>query len=444
MLALRERTKIRLARLAFVALGLLPLVAVATATAALHSDAYRRWHQESARQVLGVAATVEHVRHPRPALTLYEGVQVYDAETGRLLLRARLVEIDRRGATPLVRCTLPEVSARAASRLSEVVVAQLRRQPHARQHAWRWVANELTVHFAEQSQTLTDLVGELTATARQSTLTARFYLAGATTGQPAQLEIVRDRQTVPPSHLVALDTGGHDVPGLLLSTLADWPAWLGQRCQFRGWVKAVETPAGWDAHVAGRLDEADLEQLVSGHFPQRLTGRARVDIQEARVSRGRLEQARGTLSAGPGTIGRALVEAAAHSLALPRGEPPDAGDLWTYDELALAFHMTDGELRLSGTCRDEAGAVLMAAGQPLLSEPAAPQSVAGLIRTLAPGDDWLVPASRESDWLLSVLPTPRLAERDDSSPHTARPHVHVRFGRALSSPEDAPDGTWRR
>jgi hypothetical protein len=181
---------------------------------------------------------------------------------------------------------------------------------------------------------------------------------------------------------------------------------LGPACRFSGYGWANQGPDGWDGELTGQLLDLDLGQLLS-QFGHRLTGTADLAIGRAKVHGGRLAEAAGTLTGAPGRIGGRLVDAVVEHLRMVR--PPRAAgsaDVLPYDYLALEFRLDWQGLRLAGRCPGaEPGTILLAAGGPLLSQPAGgPQPLAALVRALAPAGSAVLPASPQTDWLARHLP----------------------------------------
>ena len=176
----------------------------------------------------------------------------------------------------------------------------------------------------------------------------------------------------------------------------------------------------------GRLGkDVDLTALVSSRFPShRLAGSARVAVEAARwgdrpgQGPGWIE-AKGRLTAGPGSVGVELLSALAREMKFrpssrhgridPRKTEVEFGGL------GLAFDMRpDGEIHLSGGLGNEhpPDAVLAAGINPLIHAPEGASSVHGLIKALVPADSKpgvLVPLTSESRVLLCLPAAPGAA-----------------------------------
>jgi hypothetical protein len=90
--------------------------------------------------------------------------------------------------------------------------------------------------------------------------------------------------------------------------------------------------------------------------------------------------------------------------------------LWRFRKLAFAFTLDDEGLSVTGRCDEgDSGAIVLDAKGTLLSDP--PERVIptlALVRALAPRSELQVPAAKETDLLLRLLPLPAIVP-----PHSA-------------------------
>ncbi len=208
--------------------------------------------------------------------------------------------------------------------------------------------------------------------------------------------------------VVELHTGETAVPCWLLAGPLGFLPHLGPRASFRGSIWATETSDGWEGEISGALVDVDLQSLVTEQFPHRLSGRADIAIQKCSFRHGRLEEAGGVLTAGPGVIGRSLLIAAADNLHLTAGEAAaKVATLQEYRELALGFVIDTAGITLRGQCSGAPGVLVKSRDGALLTESAGPPEPAvALLRMLVPQSEVQVPATREADWLIGRLPVP--------------------------------------
>ena len=467
MFRLHDNTRRRICRAVFLLLCVVPTAGVSVWCARRHLPGVAAAEAQRLERELGLGVSLAGLRYLRPGRVLYEGLELADPETGRPLLRCRALEADwqqftdregRPRASLVLIASQPEIEAAAAhpqvgarqvgAPLGELLDRVLRRAtilrmvPGGSRTDVRLAAGQLTLRAADGSQTLSGLRGSIESFAGGTQAEASFRLAGIETPQPIRIRIVRNRQITPPATGFELDTGGGAVPCGLLAVGLPLLERLGPRSRLRGYIWASQTgdnqtSTGWEGEFAGQVYDVDLDDLVTGHFPHKLGGVAQVTVQSARFRRQRLEEASGTLVAGPGVISRSLIDAAVEQLGLVRGvEPQTPGELVPYEQLAAGFLIDARGLRLQGGCsgaghRSEAlvaGTILADRQGPLLGEPVVqPQPVVALVRTLVPASQHQVPATRQTDWLIGHLPVPQVVPPADARPE--QPQARLRLGR---------------
>lgn len=433
MFQLYDQTRRRVCIAGFFALGVLPVALVAAWCASRYLPGHLRAEAEQLGRQLGLDVRLEGLKHLRPGAVLYEGLEIADPETGQVLLKCRLLEVasqqsdDRRRPTLALLASQPEIEAAAIGRLWELLQRTVECH-HGRLDAdLRIAAGEVTLRAGADSQTLTDVEGNLETLPAGADAQVRFRLAGADTPEPIRIRVVRNRQLAPPASGFELYTGGGELPCNVLAMGLGELKPLGACCRFRGYLWANETPQGWEGEITGQMARLDLGGLVSDHFPHRLSGSGELVIQSARFRRGRLEEASGTLAVGPGTIDRSLIEAAADRLGLtPAADRPNAAERIPYEQLAFSLTLDAAGVKLQGRCTNgEPGTILADRNGRLLGEPAEqPKPIAALVQTLVPQSSVQVPASRQTDWLLRHLPVPEVMPPD---PESVPSHARLRL-----------------
>jgi hypothetical protein len=95
------------------------------------------------------------------------------------------------------------------------------------------------------------------------------------------------------------------------------------------------------------------------------------------------------------------------------GRASGQADLVEFDQLAFEFAADASALVIKGRCVDTHPAALVAhQGKPILLEAAGPSGPpVQLIHALVPANALLVPAGRESEALMRVLPVPPVVRR---------------------------------
>jgi hypothetical protein len=438
MFRLYDQTRRRLCLAAFCLLCIAPTVCVVGWCIAWQLPGTLRAESRRLGQSLGLDASLEGLRHLRPGVVLYEGLKLSDPETGQPVFRCNSLEVTRTEVTDaegrrrpafVLAASQPEFEAAAADRLGQLLHGTLTAQNSQPETEFRWTAGELTVRAGEGPLTLSAVEGAVEFLPGGLQARTAFRLPGDKTAQPVRLRVTRNRQISPPASGLELDTGGSELPCSLMGLVVPEVRALGPASRFRGHLVAVQSAGGWEGEVRGSLLGLDLDNLVSNHFPHRLSGHADMMIEHARFQGGRLEEATATVSAGPGVVSRSLLRAAVERLRLqPAAEPSGTGDLIRYEQLAFALSIDAQGLRLEGRAPGRPpGVLLVDASGPLLARPAAqPVPVAALVQMLVPASEVQVPAARQTEWLTRHLPVPEVVAPPGEA---SVPSVGLRPGR---------------
>ena len=171
-------------------------------------------------------------------------------------------------------------------------------------------------------------------------------------------------------------------------------------------VSAFDTPGGWSGELKGQLSGVDLGCLTRESSVAALAGTVNIALEKARFQRGRIDELAGRIAGGRGALGRGMLTALVKHLKLTPQVPVTDGPL-AFDRLGLDFWIDSHGIGIVGRCAGTPGAVAVAGGHAILSQPAAqPQPVAALIQALVPAEEVPVPATRQSGCLARLLPVP--------------------------------------
>ncbi|MGD9723534.1 MAG: hypothetical protein AB7O59_19370 [Pirellulales bacterium] len=413
MFSLHDSTRTVLCRAVFVALCLAPTGGIAAWCVAVRLPQYHVAHEASLSDQSGWTAHLSHVTTPRPGLVLYEGLQLSDPASGQLLARLPAVEVDRQSAGTDIRLAQPAtINGMRLDALFDSARRMLRAVGD--NQTLSLAAQHVTLHLPDGDQTIANATGHLEADADGARLLVAFRPAGAngnapTAAQPAMLEVMVSRQrSDDPRCVVRLNSGETPLPSSLIA--GSWPTArrLGRACTFTGRITATEKRAGWTLELVGQLRGIDLAQLMES-YPHALSGSAELQLEQARIENGRLVSASGTLTAGPGTISRSLIQAARDHLRLDVDRQTFVGreNQLSYRRLHVAFTIDDKGLSLVGDSSSVAGAILADDRRVLVRQTSNQrQPVVNLLRTLVPQSAVQVPATRESAPLAAFLPVP--------------------------------------
>lgn len=420
MFPLSDRFRCQLCRIAFLLLGVLPLVAVGGWCAWWHSGAPARLAADELAVRLGLTVSLRGLTHPRPGVVEYEGLQLIDPETGRALLRCRSVEVSSNRLWPtsaadspdlVVRAEKPELESRGLEELGRLVQQALQGRLGPREPRWSFSAAEVHLVAGGTTQTLVEVQATMSAPAGGVQAELSFRVPKLNMPEPARIRLGRNRQISPPAAGFDLSTGGAKLPCALLALGLPEFERAGANSRFSGYVSANQNLGGWQGEMVGEWSNLDLGELLGDKCPHKLTGPAQVYLQSVRFRDGRLEEAVGAISAGPGIVSRSLLNAAVERLTLTRGaEPNTPGEFVPYEQLAAAFLLNSKGLQLQGRCSGIGpGSILVDRYCRLLGDPAMqPKPVTALLQMLVSSGEQQVPASRQSERLLRWLPLPEV------------------------------------
>ena len=420
---MRERTRRLVCRIAFLAICVAPTMVtsgwVAYRRSPIHAAAERASWQDTLERKLGLRATIEHVLRPRRGVAVLKGVMLTDPDSQRQLLQVRVVEVARTDHGWVVLLSQPEVFEDQFLRVWGVFQERILRgaPPNA---ATQVIAAEVTVRARPLSLTFTDVRASLEPTASGIKTICDFRVAGIDMPSPAQWAVSRSRESGTPATSWQLRTGLRPLPCSLFADYCPALQRLGARCRFQGSVWAEQARDGWNGDIAGELHDVDLGRLLEP-FPHKLSGDALVVLNQARFAEGRLREAAGALRGGQGVISASLLTAFSEAFQMKLESREHVGDepLLQFQQLALGFQLDAHGVKVIGLCEGTRPGVLVVdrAGPLLLDTKAEPVPAVALARALSPDNQLLVPATRQTDFLLRALPLPNL---DPPAAATAR------------------------
>lgn len=374
----------------------------------------------------------ERVRYPQPGQTLYEGVELLDAETGRWIVRCRTLDVTRRDARIAIAPSDVQVATEHSERLVQLLLRRLTRELPGDEGIWL-VPTMVTLQSAAGAQTYDDVECRLEFQPEQATAVIRFRLPQSETGELPAVTIARRRDKGDVAiTAIRLDTRGSSLPVVIFRPWLDLPSLVGDDATFCGSVAIEQDTNAWSWEAVGDLKGIDLGEMVSQRFPHQLLGTAQLRIDEARVVHGRLVTAEGTLKCPAGTIGGSLLAAAVESLGCRTIELQSGGLPFSVDqnqefqELAIQFAIDETGLAIAALGGADAnGAVLLDdRGDPVLFAPVEGRtSLVSCIRALVPDNTIQVPATKETAALESWLPLPPIVPAADR--RIAAPPVRV-------------------
>ena len=416
---MQNPTRVLLCRLGVIAFCLVPTTVVAGwivhRTSGRFSIAQKaEWERELTSR-LGLIVEIESVVYPAPAHAHLAGLRLLDPETRSLVIAADAVDLQSTTAGWRIEAWQPRIEAGQLPLLQTVLDQRLLRSADLELATCELTARDLTILDGESAMTFVEVTARLESAPAGPTLLAAFRLPDSQPSiKPLTLSIHRDRQVSPPQTRWQLDTAGSALPCSLLALALPDATRFGPHCRFAGSFVASESAAGLDCEAQGTFYDADLDSLVSEHFPHQVSSLARIQIDRARVEAGRLTELNGLLQAQNGAISHSLLAAAQEHLHVTVAEDNASiqpGRPVAFRQLAIGFALRESRLMLTGSADPAQTGVLLAnAAGPLLIAPAQHSAPAvNVLRTLLPESEHQVPATRQTNALVRLLPVPNIA-----------------------------------
>ncbi len=425
------------ATLALVALTVVPTLYVMSTAWKIRRPGHRHDVEAEIGRLLGLQVTLEAVSYPRPGEVVYHGVVLRHEEPRRKglteLARADALRL-RRGDHELTLDTEGlKVRAESPRQAMAEVGALLQRSGDAAFERVSLSAPtcDLDLGAGVPPYRLREVVGNFVADRAAPTVRASYRVVSKGSSTRCELTLTRDRKAEPVRTTLALRTmEGLPLSARVLDPFFDAAAWLGTDAKVDGALTLRQDGAkDWEAEFQGNLLDIDLSELVGRRFPDHwLRGRARLAVASARWAErpgqgyGWVE-AQGELSAGPGVIGKGLLQALNTEMKF-RTAPKVARSLSAgqaaldFRALAFSFMMSgDGEIRVGGGLGNEYAddVVLVGPTAPMAYAPHGAANVRGLIKTLVPvasvNTGVMVPLTERSRMLLCLPVPPDLASK---------------------------------
>jgi hypothetical protein len=440
MFPLHDRTRRFICRTVFLLCAVLPSITIAGWCLWMRAPNRAEAVRARLESALGLSVRLSNVSYPRPGCTLLKDVELADLDVGRTVASARLVEISDDAQGEIIFASQPDIDATAIAHWQVLIEAMVRRPAGANSKMLRIAANELTLHWPSGAQTFVNCSAQVESTEDGTAAEATLGVANSDAAQPIRFQWHRSNVTGEPVASMKLQADGDAMPLSLLAALVEHSNHFGPHSTLEGNLTAMETPDGWQAELAGHLKNVDLHWVVSEQFPHQLSGNAELNIKHAVVHSGRLEELQGTIHAGPGAVSPSLIAAATAMLGLTRGGGPGnslnaTGDrsfpvnVNSYEELAAEFTLDTSGFFVRGLCGGKPSGIVMRNrdGVLLADSERGPVPVVAFLKMLVPDSRVQVPATRQTDWLLNLLPIPDVVPGDPQ----AVPQARFRGGKDL-------------
>jgi hypothetical protein len=436
-----SQRRILLCRLGFVFFCVVPtlavgiwVAAVAERQAAAPIDVAKLRQELSSR--LGMVIEIERASGSCEAFRL-EGLRIRDPETSEILAQAAAVEATRTSTGWQIEAFSPAVDLTHMRRLASRLHDRLLCGPKQELPSLTMAARDVLLSGNGQQLSINQIVAGLTGqdTGPQLTVELQWNSVPAV---PIRLSFARDQQATPPATNWQIATNGEQLPIAMLTALLPEIARLGPQCHFAGTISGVEGlgGSGWSGELSGTLDQVDFDSLVTEHFPHRLSGIGTIHIERASIQDGRLAMFRGGIDIASGSTSKSLLDAAREHLGVIASEEVPTSEFATipFQRLAMDLQLDGRRLQLRGVAGalDDSIVLAGASGPLLRADPGHSVPAVNLLRALLPDNQFQVPATRQTDVLVGLLPLPDLAPT-----RTAALPTHVPTRLRSSGPAEA-------
>jgi len=407
MFVAQQAARSRVVRTTFVVACLIPCALVVAwagwRRTGLHRDRLvREW-----AGAVGMPLSVDSIEHVRPGSLRLHGVRVEDHRGGPLV---EVPRIDVESSGTEVRIRLPELTCSPAAIAAIVDLGRGWLDEPARFDR-DVVIDVARIGFADTFGTATDAANRAGV---------RIECVGNESGRAIRL------RTEPESEegFVVQSLAGTDGPGrrmavrgmvakpvpiAAVAAALGWSAGgqaAGPAAHLTGAIDAEWSERGWDGVFSATLAEVDLA-AVTATLPWHARGRARVVVDECRMTAGRMMSIRAGVEVGAGGLEQAGLEALVTTLGCRPG--PGWRPATRRGEVGFVGGAASLEIDRRGL-RIETPAspgILFVDGGALLEPPVAGVSLDRVARALSPATTLAVPATPMSGWLLSVFPFPQ-------------------------------------
>lgn len=405
MFVAQQAARSRVVRATFVVVCLIPCAWLACCAIWRRTGAHRDAVLRGWGAVVGMRLSAESIDHIRPGVLRLRGLTLHD-DQGGAVVEMPLVEVEAAGSELRVR--LPGLSCPPSA---AALIASLGR---------RWLdeparfGGNVIIDVArldlrrEPSEGVVGRGG------------VRVECVGTEGGRAIRLRAEPETD----EWIVVQSLGGGDVgegriairgtitkplPVAVVAAILEWPALaqaVGADAVLAGSIDAEVLTNGWQGVFGGELDGIDLAALTTP-LPWRVTGNARLSIDECRMAAGRVASVRARITTGAGGLEQEGLEHLVTSLGcrpgpglrqMPRGSVVD----FVRGDMAVAID--DRGLRITGV---EGSGIVVSRGGVLLEPPVTGVSLDRVARALSPATPLAVPATPISGWFLSRFPFPQ-------------------------------------
>jgi hypothetical protein len=420
MFVAQHSARSRLARAAFLAVGLLPCALVVAWAGWRHSWGHREAFRRGLESRLGMAVSLGGIEHLRPGCTKLFHVVIGERDGRRCAVPS--IEIETSPTEIRLRTATLECTPAAAAMLAALARDWLERPVRYERH--------VVIDAGEFCFPADAMPGDSPPTADTKGGGVGLHVECVTTplGRALRLctepasedEIVIRFLDDSPDRVPAIEVRGcwtRPVPVTLLAAILDLPSLTrvcGTASLLGGSIDVRRGDDGWSGSLTADLAAVDLGSITRD-LSLRLDGSARLTLSEVRFDGDRLTRLAARISGGPGAIAADSLVALVRTLGCRPGNAfgaTRAGGAVRFDHLAAAVTIDASGLTIDASTGP---GLLAVGGVGLIEAPLGPVGIDRVVQALSPVTPLVVPATTVSGWLLAMLPLP------PSGPATAHP-----------------------
>jgi hypothetical protein len=276
-------------------LGLLPTVIVLGYGVAWRLPQHVQAEAERLGDRIGMKVSMKAIRHLRPGMVRYEGLELLNPETGRPVLRCgtlqagwdQIADAEGRQQPALVfSATDPEIDMAQVEQLWRLADRLFLGRADGPLEV-RLACGDLLLRLGENRQALSRPELAVTTDSLGTRADLRFRLPGGDSSSPVRLRVARDRRRQPPLTRFDLDTGGAAMPCWLLATGLPSFDGLGAESRYSGtlWATLPPTGSAGNRPFPAQAQRPGRGRHSSGRVPPGAPGAAR-RLDQRRAGRG--------------------------------------------------------------------------------------------------------------------------------------------------------------
>lgn len=433
---LHESTSRALCRLAFIALGVVPVMACLGASSIQLLPHYQQWRasvwEQRLSSLLGFTVHIGSLDEPSPTQATLRGIRLLHPESKASFARAETVEIALYRGQWLVRVQQAELEGRQLGEHWQLLHESLLCRPRSSACDAHLEFDQVQLHSREGLQRVHDVSLKVSPNVEKTCLWLDFHVGEdlpddsaqtQITAEPIRLSLIRSHQEQHRATKGQLRTASHRLPCRLLRPFWQDAEGFGSAATVTGVLDWYSTAEHWRVTVpeSGLLfEQVDFERLT-WNAPAEVSGSGKLRLTDVVITERGVQQLSGVARVGLGRINkRLLLDAETHlGLQLQPSVRQQATREIAFEDACLGFEISPAYLRLAGLLPVggvQTDGLLLDANGIIARAPYSTWPLTHLVKAVdrAPAENQQVPAGLLARTLLAWLPL-----EEDAAEHTA-------------------------